>query len=276
MRKTNLRQGMSLAEILLAMMLTILLVATVAVVSAWTTRSSKNVEGEITKLSKNRVALQILEQDVKDASAFLARYPTSGTATFIANETDTLILKEPIMAGADFSSSAYKVVIYKLESADGNPPFKLNRYIADCGSDEPEPTLDTVVFSNARYMSMSFNGKENFVGDGYTVTWGLRGTPAGDVDGSPQYIKIAGHDWSRTEYAHFDTTSIVFERAPKWGMPIDVSYNVDPSVAMNWTGANPATMVSIQLGAKVISKNARQQDYTRNTEFAMTTELRNK
>lgn len=282
--RRRLLLGISLTETLTVSFLMILVMGTIFAASSQTANVAKRVDGQSTRAGVVRIGMERLSNDIQVASAVLARYPLKTTAVFNCDEGHTLILKLPKFTSDMIAASdSYDVVIYDWSGENGDDdedaatPLNLKRYYATVLEGvEAEPVLDRSICFDVVNLTMEFGAMESFVGNDYQVSFGLRGTPLAGTGEFKKAITLGGKDWSDSEYASFSGTTVQFLRAPRWGVPIDVTYGVDPSVPIDATGANAASNVSITVRERQTITDSKMKEKHRTVEYRIGGALRNR
>ncbi len=282
--KKRLIRGLTITETLTVSFLMILVMGTIFAASSQTATVAKRVDGQSTRAGVVRIGMERLSNDIQVATAVMARYPVKTDPLFVSDESSTLILKLPKFSNDMVAATdSYDVIIYHWDGEPGDgdedaaTPVSLKRYYATVlNGEEPEPVLDRSICFDVVKLSMEYGAMESFVGNEYQVTFGLRGTPLETSGEFHKGITLGGKDWDGTEYASFSGNTIQFLRAPKWGIPIDVTYGVDPSIPMDVTGANAASNVSITIRERQTTQNSKLQEGHRTVEYRLGGQLRNR
>lgn len=242
--------GMSLVELMvsISIMLGVFLLVSNATIMSTQNLSKNNVSSDIAQQA--RQAMYKISDDLANADFCLAKYPTSGTASYTADNSSTLIIRVPVFTvTGDPVSGQYTVVIYRIENAvnseDG--PKVLKRYTASInGGTQSTAVLDRIILKNVKTMYNVFSTNELFFGDTWTTSFNLVAPHKGSDSRFTETVLVGGEDRLSTGKATFSTTNqITFDQAPNWQIPIDVSYQINPGELVTPEGGNYASKVTV-------------------------------
>jgi|GEM_PF-4173723 len=152
----------------------------------------------------------------------------------------------------------------------------LRRFVARV-DDEGEgiPMIDRVVMAGVLEFGLNYTASETFFGNGYQTVFGLRTLPLDSTDGLAKEILIGSKDWNDGEYGWFDGANAKFKHPPRWGIPIEVNYGVDPTVTADH-GVNAATMVDVKVRSRVFKPNAKMKLVARESEVRLSGYMKNR
>lgn len=271
------KQGFTLLEMLTVMIISILLIGVLFAITMQSTRVLKNVDHANSAAERTRRGIELVQDDAEQSSAILAKYPAN-SPEFTSNASDTIIFLRPKLdTNGAVVADTYDVVIYCWEKADGDAKGPLNRYLATLSHGVgTEAQLDRKVLDDVTSLKFTYSAHENFLANNWQVNWGLRGTPIGNLPGAPQNILIGTKDWNGTEWAWFDSASIWFKRAPVYGMPIDVIYNVAPAVVVGEHGESAADVAAVQLTTTSSQRMANYKDRQQTRAIQFAAEIKNR
>lgn len=152
----------------------------------------------------------------------------------------------------------------------------LRRFVARVDSEgEGIPAIDRVVLAGVLEFGLNYTASETFFGNDYQTVFGLRTLPLDSTDGLAKEILIGSKDWNDGEYGWFDGANAQFKHPPRWGIPIEVNYGVDPTVVTD-NGVNAATMVDVKVRSRVFKPNAKMKLVARESEVRLSGYIKNR
>lgn len=261
-------------------MLTMLLMFNVTIQS---TRMATKVSTDTSNLADARAGMEKVVEDIKQADMVLTSYPT-GAPTLYSRKRDCLILRIPkIDTNANRIAGNFDIVIYRViqseavgAEADTAATYDLERWTARVtGGTESAPVFEGRAASNVIYFGLDYGTLESFRGDEYKKAWGLRAVPLASTKSFTKGVNIAGREWTSLGMATFNGATVEFTRPPRWGVPIDITYPVDPSLLSNPDGGNAANIVNVTIRYRNDTRSAAHAEKKRPVEFETRAQLRN-
>lgn len=270
--------GFTLAELSVATTIGVLALTAVVGTTVATTNVATKLTSGGARIQKAVSSLDALAQDLRDADLLMAKYPPSGTASFQANETNTVILRVPKVTNGAVVADSFDVFIYYLSAASGDlAPQKLTRYTATIvNGNASTATVDRVVACNVVSANFAYGCRETFYGESSYTKFRTRTMPQGDKPGFTQQIFMDGDEMVSSSDAEFDGDLVKFASAPSWGKIVDARYTVDPSYVVTDCAGNNANEVLANLTVK--SQWTDRTHTTRSRDILLSTQmqLRNK
>ncbi len=256
------------------MMIMVLLLGTLFAATLQTSRMAVKVENEAQSAIQVRTGMAALISDIRIGSRILSRYPATGDPVATSNTNRSIVVQVPrFETDGTMSLTDYDVVAYVwTPSDDGSGPVVRSTARVRNGA-EGDMVTDRTVLRSISDFQIAYQATESFMGNDSQTSWGLSGRPVGTTN---QKIYMGSKDWNGTAMARFADSSVEFERPPRWGIPIDVVYDVDPGTSTLPNGASAATMVRLEIGTKAVHRTTSYKDRSHSVKLQMSAELKNR
>lgn len=266
------RKGMTMIEVLVGTSISFMALTALISVSLFSTAVASKLSGGIKTFSQARRGIERASDEVQMADMVMARYPTTGAATFTTNTTDTIILRKPVVSGMDFAAGQYEIVIFNL---DGDQ--KLSRYTATIsGGTQSAPALDRVIATDVSSLSFTYSAHETFLGQSYYAKYKLRSHAVGSAADNDESVLIDGVDKIADGSASIVSDELRLGAKLNWNQWADAIYNTDPSEIVFETAGINANFVTMKLVAAPKWKDRTGSEQTRTIEFNSRLRLRNR
>jgi type II secretory pathway pseudopilin PulG len=184
--------------------------------------------------------------DLRLADRCLAYYPTRATPLYSASTNKTLILRIPVFdVNKKPIAGTFSVFIYRLVADAGpNGPNVLNLYTASITpTKETTPVFAKTIATQLTSITFASAAQDQFQGDPGTNIYTLQATPSASIGGLKNQVLIGGVDRIADGNATIQGQTVILKSSLNWGVPIDVEYPCDPSVAADSDGSNATDSV---------------------------------
>jgi len=275
------RKGFTLIEVMTVCVLMVFLTTILFNFLIGSARYTERITTGQGVMNKLRQASQKMSTDVSESEAILMQYPTTGSPTYRTSYNDTVILRVPKFDSlGNQSPTDYDVVIYKLMPTVAGArtgPFTFNKYKASVTlSNQPVPTLQSVVATNIESVDFNYITNETFTGDESSKVFSLAGTPLLATSQRPRTVLVGSVDRLADGKATLSGSTVTFAPlAPSWGVSIDVTYAINPASAGGTEARTPAQIFSYEFTTNVKSKVNNQVDKTTRQVFTGRAKLLN-
>lgn len=246
------RRGMTLVETMFVMGIVMVVLVLLAQTGSMAASAAQKQMRTADSLAGSRKSLEKIFQSVKVADMVLAAYPST-SSVFQSNELSTLVLRIPrCTSDGDLIAGSYDVAIFQAVS-NGAPTYtkSLKRYSATIlDGIETDPVFQETLATNLSDCSFGFVTEEQFFGNPYVDTFDLLATPIGSSSVVKERIMVNGADRVQDGKASFVGKSVKTYKPLNWGVPMDVTYRINPQEVVNPSGGNAATSLILRLKVK--------------------------
>lgn len=251
-------RGITLFEGIVATALTVVITFIAIEAGLSASQSIAKVSNTAKVSGDGRNAFQKILMCSRTANGCMTRYPTTGKVTFAANKDRTLIFRNPQFdANGDPISGKFQVDIFTLESATGeNAPSQIRHFQGTIDNGQESSLANRGVIAT-RVKSFTYRtvANEVFYGNRSTKTFRLVARPI-TADGlAPEQVLVGGTNRLLDGWATRSGDKVTFKLAPENQVPIDVSYQVDPTVASGADRINVANVLALQIVYSPRTKN---------------------
>lgn len=208
-----------------------------------------------------RNAFQKILMCARTANGLLTRYPSTGKAAFAANKDRSLILRNPVFnPQGEPIPNRFQVDIFVLETATGDQsPHAIRHYQASVDNGTESATADRgIIATRVNRMTYRAVANEVFFGNRTTLTFRLVTRPVTADSLAPEQVLVGGTNRLLDGWATRSGDKVTFKLAPERQVPIDVTYQVDPTVSSATDRVNVANVLALQI---VYSPRAKNRSY---------------
>ncbi len=251
-------RGITLVEGIVATALTVV-ITLIAIEAGLSASQSIAKVGNTAKISGDgRNAFQKILMCSRTSNGFMTRYPTTGRAAYAANRDRTLILRNPQFdSNGDPIAGRFLVDIFTLEAATGDSaPNQIRHFQATINNGTESSVLNRGVIAT-RVKSFTYRtvANEVFFGNRSTLTFRLVARPITADALAPEQVLVGGTNRLLDGWATRTGDRVTFKLAPENQVPIDVTYQVDPTVSAASDRINVANVLALQIVYSPRTKN---------------------
>ncbi len=259
--KRRLLRGMTLVEGIVATALTVVITLIAIEAGLGASQSIARVSTTSKIAGDGRNAFQKILMCARTANGLLTRYPSTGKAAFAANKDRTLILRNPVFnAQGEPIPNRFQVDIFVLETATGDQsPNAIRHYQAQVDNGTESATANRgIIATRVNRLTYRAVANEVFFGNRTTLTFRLVTRPVTADSLAPEQVLVGGTNRLLDGWATRSGDKVTFKLAPENQVPIDVTYQVDPTVSSSTDRVNVANVLALQI---VYSPRAKNRSY---------------
>lgn len=266
-KKTKKNGAFTLVELIVATAISLMALAMISETTGMLKSSATATTQHGDSTQQCKLAMDKILAEARLADRSLTQFPVHGTATFVSNETGTLILRKPKFDSNGVPEAGkFDVSVFTVENAPaGRPgPRVIRRYVGSIdGTTDTLANAGTIIASGVTNMNICYSTCETFYGNRSRKNFDLVTTPAGSNSMYTQQVLVARIDRLTDGTASLVGNRVIFPLAPNSTVPIDVRYRVFPTVNANPEKGNFASEILLSIG---LNNTRKDRSFTNHTD----------